>query len=104
MAEQSEFMSKVLRLLTPLGEVTSKRMFGGYGVFLEANMFALVSKNDELFLKADDVNKAAFIERGSKTHGKMPYYSAPPEALKGWSEMEAWARGAAEAAGRAKKK
>jgi len=104
MAEQSEFMSKVLRLLTPLGEVTSKRMFGGYGVFLEGNMFALVSKNDELFLKADDVNKAAFIERGSKTHGKMPYFSVPPETLDGWGEMEVWARGAADAAGRAKKK
>jgi DNA transformation protein len=104
MAEQSEFMATVLKLLTPLGEVTSKRMFGGYGVFLEASMFALVSKNDELFLKADEVNKAAFVARGSKTHGKMPYYAAPPETLKGWGEMESWARGAVEAAGRAKKK
>ena len=77
MAEPSAFMSKILNLLAPLGEVTSKRMFGGYGVFLDGNMFALVTKNDELFLKADDVNKAGFVERGSLTHGKMPYKAYP---------------------------
>ncbi len=104
MDEANAFMTRVLNLLVPLGAVTSKRMFGGYGVFLEANMFALVSKNDELFLKADEVNKATFVERGAKTHGKMPYYSVPPETLTGWNEMESWARGAVEAAKRTKKK
>ena len=104
MAEQGEFISKVLLLLTPLGEVTSKRMFGGYGIFFEGRMFAFVTKNDELFLKADDVNRDAFVERGSKTHGRMRYYSAPIETLNGWEEMERWVKGAVEAAKRGKKK
>ncbi len=104
MVEQNEFISEVLKLLTPLGDVTSKKMFGGYGVFLEGAMFALVTKNDELFLKADDVSKNAFLEKGSKTHGKMPYYSVPTETLTGWDEMRAWAESAVEASRRAKKK
>ena len=104
MAEPSAFMSKILNLLAPLGEVTSKRMFGGYGMFLDGNMFALVTRNDELFLKADDVNKAAFLERGSKSHGRMPYYSTPIESLNRWAEMEIWVRGAVAASQRGKKK
>ena len=104
MAEPTEFVSKILRVLVPLGEVNVKRMFGGYGVFLDGAMFALISRNEELFLKADDVNKAAFEDRGSRTHGRMPYYSPPPEALESWQEMEPWARGAVDASRRAKKK
>jgi DNA transformation protein and related proteins len=104
MAEPTEFVSNILRVLVPLGEVNVKRMFGGYGVFLDGSMFALISRNDELFLKADEVNRSTFENRGSKTHGKMPYYSAPPEALESWQEMEPWARGAVDASRRAKKK
>ncbi len=104
MAEPSEFVSKVLRVLTPLGEVTAKRMFGGHGVFLEGTMFALISRNDELFLKTDDGNRAAFEARGSKTHGKMPYYSAPPESLESWQQMETWATSAVDASRRGKRK
>ena len=104
MAEPTEFVSKILRVLVSLGEVNVKRMFGGYGVFLNGSMFALISRNDELFLKADDVNRATFEDRGSKTHGRMPYYSAPPESLESWQEMELWATGAVDAARRAKTK
>jgi DNA transformation protein len=103
MAEPSQFITKVLQLLTPLGDVTFKRMFGGYGLFLDGAMFALVPKNEQLFLKADDVNKAAFIERGASSHGKMPYYAVPPETMNGWQEMEPWVRGAVAAANRGKK-
>jgi DNA transformation protein and related proteins len=104
MAPQSEFMNNVLEILSPLGDVTTKRMFGGYGIFLDARMFALVNKAEELYLKADDQNRQAFIEQGSETYGKMPYYAAPPEALEGWSQMQSWAEGAVAASVRATKK
>ncbi len=104
MAEHSQFVLSVLDLLAPLGDITAKRMFGGYGLFLDGAMFALVSRDEELFLKADGQNKAGFIERGSKTHGKMPYYSAPDDALDEWSAMAPWAEGAAAASRRAARK
>ncbi len=104
MSEPSQFVLNVLNICAPLGPVTAKRMFGGYGLFLDGRMFALVSRDEELFLKADDANRAAFIGRGSVSYGKMPYYSAPEEALDGWDGMAPWAEGAVEASRRAKKK
>lgn len=104
MAEPSEFISGILQLMTPLGDVRSKRMFGGHGLFLDGKMFALVSRGEELFLKADDVNKDDFIERGRKTHGKMPYYAVPDDAMSGWKAMKPWADGAVAASQRAKSK
>ena len=73
-AEHSEFLTEVLTVLVPLGDVRSRRMFGGHGLFLEDRMFALVSRDSGLFLKADDINRGAFAARGCKTHGKMPYF------------------------------
>ena len=103
MAEQNKFVSGILALLVPLGEVRAKRMFGGYGLFLDNAMFALIPRNEELYLKADEGNRKAYLERGRQSHGKMPYYSVPPDALKSWSAMEPWAAGAVAAALRAKK-
>lgn len=104
MPEPSQFVSNALNICAPLGDVTAKRMFGGYGLFLDGKMFALITRSEELFLKADDVNKPAFIERGLTSYGKMPYYAAPEETMDGWDEMAPWAEGAVEASRRAKKK
>ena len=104
MAEQSDFVTDVLRLLAPLGEVTAKPMFGGHGLFFEGRMFALIPRAEALFLKADEVNRPAFVDRGAKSHGRMPYYETPPETLRSWAEMKPWATGAVEAARRAKPK
>ena len=104
MAEQSAFVSRLQTLFVALGEVAPKRMFGGYGLFLDGTMFALVTRNDELFLKADEENRDSFIARSSKTHGKMPYYAAPPGCLESWREAEPWVRGAVAASKRAKAK
>ncbi len=103
MAEHSAFVETVLKTLAPLGEVRPKRMFGGYGLFLDDTMFALITRGEELFLKADEVNRDDFLARGAGSHGKMPYYAAPPEAVGDWSAMEPWARGAVAAAQRGKK-
>jgi DNA transformation protein len=103
MGEQSAFVTNILMLLAPMGEVRVKRMFGGYGLFHDDAMFALIPRKEELFLKADDGNREVYLERGRQNHGKMPYYSVPPEALKSWSAMEPWASGAVAAAMRAKR-
>ena len=94
----------LVRNLSRLGDVSARKMFGGYGLFFDGAMFALISGGEELFLKADDENRQAFLERGSKTHGKMPYYAVPAEALNGWREMAPWAEGAVAASKRAKSK
>lgn len=102
-AEQTKFVTEVLTILVPLGDVRSRRMFGGHGLFLDDRMFALISRDGGLFLKADDLNRGDLEAQGCKTHGKMPYFSVPPEALNSWRDMEPWATGAVAAAQRAKK-
>ncbi len=101
MAKQSEYVTRVLEILTPLGEIRAKPMFGGHGLFLDGPMFALITRADELYLKADAENRPAFEARGLQGYGKMPYRAAPPEALEGWFGMQPWAEGAVAAAGRA---
>ncbi len=102
MAQENEFVSQLLQITAPLGDVRAKSMFGGYGLFFDGSMFGLVTRDDELFLKADDTNRPEFEARGLKPFGKMPYFAAPPECSKSWAGMERWARGAVEAARRAK--
>jgi len=55
MASKSEFVKYLLELLEPFENVTSKSMFGGYGIFKDGLMFALVA-DDTLYIKTDDFN------------------------------------------------
>ncbi len=43
--------------------ITSKRMFGGNGIFCEGKMFALVDSKGQCFLKVDDSIKKDFEEK-----------------------------------------
>ena len=48
------FVDAIVPRLESLGEVTTKGMFGGYGIFQAGKMFALATSNAELFLKTED--------------------------------------------------
>jgi DNA transformation protein len=99
MARQNEFVSHVLELLTPLGPATSRAMFGGWGIYLDGVMFALVA-DDTLYFKADDNNRASFLQAGLEPfryvqRGKQisfDYFSAPDEAFDAPHLMLPWAR------------
>ena len=57
-----EFAITLVELLAALGAVTAKRMFGGFGLYLDGLMFALIA-DDVLYVKADAANRAAFEAR-----------------------------------------
>ena len=59
----SEFVTHVVDMLEPLGPVSARRMFGGYGIFLDGMMFALVA-DDTLYLKVDDESRSEFAAAG----------------------------------------
>ena len=75
-----------------LGEITSKKMFGGHGVFTSGKMFAMVDSEGRVYLKADETNRSEFELNGGVKHSRMPYYSVPdniidrPALLKPWIE------------------
>lgn len=59
----NEFIAHLCDQLRPLGPVSPRRMFGGYGLYLEGVMFGLVL-HDCLYLKADELNLPAFQALG----------------------------------------
>jgi DNA transformation protein len=89
--------------LRPLGDVTIRKMFGGYGVFESGKMFALVDSGGAVFLKADDTNRSRFEEAGCQKHGRMPYFQVPENVLADEADLQEWARTSLQVARQAKK-
>lgn len=97
-ANAEQAASDLCERLSTLGAVTSRKMFGGVGVFCDEKMFALVDSEGKTFLKVGDSNDEFAALPGVSRHGRMPYYSVPADLLADTSQLEKWARLAAEAA------
>jgi len=95
----SEFSAHLHEVFAELGTITIRRMFGGYGVYHQGLMFALVA-GDALYLKADTRNLPDFSTRGLppfqySKQGKLSniaYYLAPDEVLEDPAEAAEWGR------------
>ena len=59
MTADNEFVQYVLELLEPLGGVSAKAMFGGFGMYRRGMMVALIA-DETLYLKVDNVNRPDF--------------------------------------------
>jgi len=113
LTKANPFVERVLGLLLPLGPVRSRAMFGGWGLYLDGIMFALIAW-DRLFFKVDEENKPRFADAGSVAftyQGKskpieMSYWEAPAGSLEGPEALLPWAESGLAAARRknAKKK
>jgi DNA transformation protein len=96
--KEKEFVSYVVDLMSSIGPVHAKCMFGGHGIYLEGLMFALVA-DSVLYLKSDEELENEFKEKGLEAFTynkkgkeyKMSYYQAPEEALEDGEEMNLWA-------------
>jgi DNA transformation protein len=104
-APRSEFADQLAERLAPFGGVRAKRMFGGWGIFLDGLMFALIA-DEQLYLKSDAGNRERFAAdnlpafsypRGGKMI-ELSYRLAPEEALEDDAVLLDWARSAIEAA------
>ncbi len=102
MAKRSEFVEYLLEQLAPLGTLRAKAMFGGWGIYCDERIFALVDK-DQLYFKADAETIPDFTGKGlgpftyPKKDGtlmSMAYYTAPADALEDQAELLQWARAA----------
>lgn len=106
MPKPNEFVAYLLELLAPLGGVSAKSMFGGYGIYRDGLMFGLVAE-DMLYLKTDAGNRPGFEARGlppftyerkNKPAIVMSYHRAPEESLEESDALCQWAREACAAA------
>lgn len=101
----NEFLAYILELLAPLGQPIGRRMFGGYGIFNQGLMFAIVV-NEQLYFKTDVHNLMEYVSRGLppftyQRRGKnvsLSYYQAPDEILDDSEALLPWAQGAYRAA------
>lgn len=58
----SEFVAYLDEVFQSFGAIDTRRMFGGYGIYHEELMFALVA-DDMLYLKVDDQNVREFLDK-----------------------------------------
>jgi DNA transformation protein len=109
MARSSEFVEFVVESLQPLGGVGSRRMFGGWGIYKNGLMFALIAY-ETLYFKVDDDNRQAYEGAGLPhfTYAdkgrpiRTSYREAPSEGFDDPEVLCAWAREAYAAALRTK--
>ena len=66
-------------------------MFGGYGIFYEGSMFAVISE-DTLYFKVNKSNRAMYEKAQSKPfpHG-ISYWEVPAEVIEENSKLLDWA-------------
>ena len=80
-----------MELLEPAGDVTVRAMFGGYGIFESGDMFVLISRDDRIYFKVDDSNRADYEAAGAEQFKPMPYYEVPEEVLADEESFVEWA-------------
>jgi DNA transformation protein len=109
MTANPQFAGMVLDLLSEMGPVNNRRMFGGAGLFMDGVMFALIA-SEMLYLKVDAQNQPAFEDLSLETltyerQGKwitLSYFKAPDECFDDPDVMMDWCQDAWEAAKRSK--
>ncbi len=99
MRKGEEFQDYVVHdLLGGIPGVTSRAMFGGYGIYKDGKIFSIIV-DSELYFKATDAVKEVFKKSGSrpftytKKNGKtytMKYYSVPEKVMENRETLDAW--------------
>jgi DNA transformation protein and related proteins len=103
--ERPPFVEHCSELLAPLGTVRARRMFGGWGLYVDELFVALIAY-ECLYLKADAAARERFAAAGCEPFVynaqnkqlSLGYWSAPDEAMDSPTLMQPWARLALQAA------
>ncbi len=95
--DSTTLVELLLEKLKPIEGISSKKMFGGYGVFHDNKMFGIVSAKGQCYLKVSDATKTAYEDNGAEKHSRMPYYSIPEAIMNDNKLLEVWAKTSIEA-------
>ncbi len=99
------FIEHVRELLSGLGPVAARRMFGGWGLSVDGMNIGIVAW-DTLYLKTNADTEAQWLAAGSRPFVyeakgrpmRLHYHSAPEDAMESPALMLPWARLALQAA------
>jgi DNA transformation protein len=104
MPKSNELCDHVMDLLAPMGSPRYRAMFGGYAIYLDEMMVAIVA-GDVLMLRADDENRPDYEARGigpflpypEKGMGSMPFFTVPDDVFEDRDRFLDWAEKARQA-------
>lgn len=94
---------ELVEALEILGSITSKRMFGGVGIFESGVMFALITSEGDAYFRVTELNQARFDAVGTEQFSSMPYRALPDGTLDDRDQLHDWATECIRAAHGAKK-
>jgi len=105
MVEDSDLLRVVLDLLSGIGELRCRRMFGGTYIYCD-DLFIATLHDDTLYFKANAATAPEFVKRGLPPFSYLKqgavatlhYYQAPPEVFRTRAAMHRWATKALAAA------
>lgn len=106
MSVSNGYRTYIVEQLAALPALSTRRMFGGIGLYSGEWFFALID-DDVLFFKVDDVNRADYVSRRMKAFMPFPdrpslgYFQVPAEVIEEAEELARWARRSVEVAQRA---
>lgn len=95
-AKRPDWLEDVLAALEPLGEITSRAMFGGFAIYQRGRVFALAG-DGRVYLKADQQTEGEFRARGMSPFQPWEgltlksYFEVPPEVVGDPEALRAWA-------------
>ena len=90
-------VERIMGDLRGLGDVTSRPMFGGHGLYWRDVIFGMVFQ-ERLYFKVDDQAKGQYVSRGmgpfrpNERQTLKSYFEVPPEVLDDREALLSWAR------------
>ncbi|HET7322123.1 MAG TPA: TfoX/Sxy family protein [Longimicrobiaceae bacterium] len=100
MSVSPEYREWVVEQLRHAGTVTGRSMFGGYALYLDGAIFALID-DDVVYFKVDDSNRPGYEAAGMGPFRPMgdeqvmQYYEVPADVLEDPDRLCEWADAAA---------
>ncbi|QOL19903.1 TfoX/Sxy family protein [Candidatus Bodocaedibacter vickermanii] len=90
-------INNVINALSPFGDITARRMFGGYGIYKNGIIIALMDE-DEVYFKSipateplyQSFDSYPFVYEGQRRPVKMSYWHVPQTIFNDPILLEKW--------------
>jgi DNA transformation protein len=95
--DSMSFEGRALDRSSELGDITSRPLFGGHGIYWNDVIFGILFRG-RLYFKVDEESKGDYLARGmgpfrpNERQTLKSYYEVPPEVLEDPEVILSWAR------------
>ena len=90
-------LERIKTHLRGLGDITSRPLFGGHGIYWRDVIFGIVFRG-RLYLKVDEESKSEYLTRGmgpfrpNERQTLKSYFEVPPSIIEDREALQSWAR------------